>query len=65
MPDVHHAQHVDDDHRHAENDEKRRVNVEAEQNACDKKDGPERERQIHEKITPNGEVLIVEDVEDT
>ena len=64
MPDVHHAQHVDDNHRDAENNEKRGVNVEAEQNACDKKHGAERERQIHEKITPNGEVLIVEDVED-
>lgn len=42
VPQVHDAEHVDDDHEHAQDDEKRRVYVEAEQDARDEKDSGER-----------------------
>ena len=40
------------------------MEVESEQDAGDEKHGRERESEIQNEIVPNGQILIVEDVED-
>ena len=63
-PQPHDAEHVDQDHGDGEADEGRGPHLEAQQHRGHHEDGPQRHAQVERRVVGNGEVLLVEHVED-
>ena len=48
LPNEHHAEHIDDDHRYAKKNQRCGVKIEAEKHGRDEKDSGQRKRQVNE-----------------
>lgn len=64
-PQPHDAKHVDQDHCDGDADQHRRPQLEAQQDGAHHEDGSQRHAQVEGGVVGDGEVLLVEDVENT
>ena len=53
MPEIHHTEHIEDDHQDAQNDQERSVKIETKQQAGDKKHRSKWQGQIHNQVVPD------------